>query len=405
MQNLENFTRSALIEMKGVLEERENYYIFRTGKDYNNILGNMQECIISLDGEWMYKPCDYEAKSMEEQFYSENYIGPGFTPVIVPGAKGVGGYIKKFQLSRSRSYCTNYLLFKGIHAPFYLWVNGEFVGYNKEGNGTNEFDVTRYLKAGVNTVSILMLKNDRKDVDPLGMWDSVCLITRPEQHIWNFRMDTLLDEECCHMAVTLKADYHGGAVYTKCMLFDPNGRKVVDEDLICGETSFVITNPMLWSAEKPMSYMLMLVTEEETLVKEIGLCERKVVEGSLMMNRQVVSLNVVACWHNPDRFVRAVGKNIMLLELTKMKEKKINAIYLGHCKADARLSELCRKMGFYIINNEELELEDVPEWDLLRDSNPEIQNVNKEGIGGENTDTEMENKGYIVEEENEEEVK
>ena len=40
--------------------------------------------------------------------------------------------------------------FEGVDSCFYVWVNGEFVGYSQVSHSTSEFDITDKVKNGDN---------------------------------------------------------------------------------------------------------------------------------------------------------------------------------------------------------------------------------------------------------------
>ena len=41
---------------------------------------------------------------------------------------------------------TTRIVFDGVQSAFYLWINGERVGYSQGSRTPAEFDITRYLK-------------------------------------------------------------------------------------------------------------------------------------------------------------------------------------------------------------------------------------------------------------------
>ena len=46
------------------------------------------------------------------------------------------------------------LHFEGVEAAFYVWVNGELVGYSEDSFTAAEFNITPYIKKGENIVAV-----------------------------------------------------------------------------------------------------------------------------------------------------------------------------------------------------------------------------------------------------------
>lgn len=46
-----------------------------------------------------------------------------------------------------------FLHFDGCYSAIYIWINGKEVGYSQGANNDAEFNVTRYLRPGKNTLA------------------------------------------------------------------------------------------------------------------------------------------------------------------------------------------------------------------------------------------------------------
>lgn len=46
------------------------------------------------------------------------------------------------------------LVFDGVSSAFYVWVNGEMVGYSEDSKTTSEFNITDYLRKGKNRIAV-----------------------------------------------------------------------------------------------------------------------------------------------------------------------------------------------------------------------------------------------------------
>ena len=75
-----------------------------------------------------------------------------------PDENPCGAYYKDFDVSNEELEKDLYLYFEGVEAGFYVWVNGQFVGYSQVSHSPSEFDITRFAKAGKNRLAVLVLK-------------------------------------------------------------------------------------------------------------------------------------------------------------------------------------------------------------------------------------------------------
>lgn len=66
----------------------------------------------------------------------------------------VGSYIRKFDLNDGLRGKRIILSFEGVEQAFYVWVNGEFVGYAEDSFTVSEFDITPYVKDKDNLLAV-----------------------------------------------------------------------------------------------------------------------------------------------------------------------------------------------------------------------------------------------------------
>ena len=136
-----------------------------------------------LSGEWDFRYYD-NVRALSEEFWKEGFCRCGFEkipvpsvwqnhghdrhqytnvsypfpydPPYVPLGNPCGAYVRDFDLDAVEG--KYFLNFEGVDSCFYLWLNGQFVGYSQVSHSTSEFDATPYLRAGKNTVAVLVLK-------------------------------------------------------------------------------------------------------------------------------------------------------------------------------------------------------------------------------------------------------
>ena len=65
-----------------------------------------------------------------------------------------GSYVTEFELPERFAGKQVILSLQGVESAFYLWVNGEFVGYAEDTYTPSEFDITGFLKEGKNKIAM-----------------------------------------------------------------------------------------------------------------------------------------------------------------------------------------------------------------------------------------------------------
>ena len=66
----------------------------------------------------------------------------------------VGSYRRTFELPSGWKGRRIFITFDGVDSAFYLWVNGQKVGYSVNSRNAAEFDITRYVKPGENLLAV-----------------------------------------------------------------------------------------------------------------------------------------------------------------------------------------------------------------------------------------------------------
>ena len=52
------------------------------------------------------------------------------------------------------------LQFDGVDSFFYLWINGQYVGFSKDSRNPARFDISPYLKKGETTYNYLLFQSE-----------------------------------------------------------------------------------------------------------------------------------------------------------------------------------------------------------------------------------------------------
>ena len=88
-----------------------------------------------------------------------NFIYPfPYDPPYVPLENPVGVYSRDFELPAKLGGMRQYLNFDGVDSCFYVYINDQFVGYSQVSHSNSEFDITDFVSAGKNHITVIVLK-------------------------------------------------------------------------------------------------------------------------------------------------------------------------------------------------------------------------------------------------------
>ena len=66
----------------------------------------------------------------------------------------VGSYRREFEVPQAWNGRQLFLTFDGVDAGFFVWINGVKVGYSVNSRNAADFDITKYVKPGKNTLAV-----------------------------------------------------------------------------------------------------------------------------------------------------------------------------------------------------------------------------------------------------------
>jgi len=129
------------------------------------------------------------------------YPFPANPPYIPHDYNPVGSYRRKFTIPDDWKDRRIFLHFDGVKSAFYLWINGQKVGYSQDSMTPAEFNITQYLKSGENILSVEVYRwSDGSYLEDQDMWRlsgiyrNVYLFAAPQVHISDFFVRTDLDD-------------------------------------------------------------------------------------------------------------------------------------------------------------------------------------------------------------------
>ena len=366
------------------------------------------EDMVSLNGEWKFKcsdspesrpvkffenefdtsdwdeipvPCCWETKGYGKPYY----FGAGFPSAINKSKKKipsinhskncVGSYRKSFELPKHWQDKKIILYFGSVKSAFYCWVNGQYVGLGKGSMLPTEFDITPFVKQGINTIctevyqfSDVTYLEDQDMWFLSGMYRDVTVYAQPKHNIADVYAHADLDADYKNAELTVEVTTEQGqdTSIRAALLLEQN--EIASKELeTTGElTKFIFqcSDVKKWSAEIPNLYTIQI-----TLFKdgqqiqqkniEFGFRTIEIKDARLLINGMPLKLRGIN-YHafTPDNGYY-VPKEVYEKDLQTMKRFNINAIRTSHYPQDDYFYTLCNRYGIYVMDECNLETHGV----------------------------------------------
>lgn len=330
-------------------------------KDFNNISEINLSDSIDVPSVWQMNGYDYN------QYTNVKYPIP-YNPPFVPKDNPCAIYKKEFNFkinSESHDYHIN---FEGVDSCFYFWINDMFVGYSQISHSISEFDITKFLVDGKNTITVLVLKwcdgtyfEDQDKFRMSGIFRDVYILTRSKSRIVDYKITPSVNVSSKKGKLDLKILSTIDNPHIKYTLLNPDNTIISSGDINDNNLQIDITDVELWDAESPNLYTLLIETENEVIKEKIGMREIKIENSILKINDTPIKLKGVN--HHDSDPVKgyAVTYDDLLCDLKLMKECNINSIRTSHYPKSPIFYELCDEYGFYVMNEADIETHGVVE--------------------------------------------
>ena len=288
----------------------------------------------------------------------------------------VASYVKYFEVPEEMQGKRLFISFQGAESGIALWLNGQFVGYSEDSFTPSEFELTEYVKEGENKLAAQVFKwtasswcEDQDFYRFSGIYRDVYLYTVPEVHVYDLQIRAIPDETLSTAALEIGTDTWGKG--TVKITLSKDGEIVIeDKKALDGEEiySWKVENPVLWSAEDPQLYDLVLEVYneagelQEVIPQKIGFRRFEMKDGIMTLNGKRIVFKGV----NRHEFSSVSGRHVSEEELRKdlktMKQNNINAIRTCHYPDASLIYQLCDEYGIYMID--ETNLESHGSWDV-----------------------------------------
>ena len=285
----------------------------------------------------------------------------------------VGSYRREFEVPAAWMGRRNFITFDGVDCAFFLWVNGEKVGFSVNSRNAAEFDLTKYLKSGKNMIAVEVYQYSSgtwlEDQDMFrlhGIFRNVTLWSAPQLHIRDFFVKTDLDKDYkdATLDVTAKIknynDKTAKAQILTATVYDKDGNEIA-KGSVTGTSlktnqeealniKIQVTNPVKWTAETPNLYTIVLTNSEgEFLSSKIGFRKIEIKGRIFTVNGVPIKLKGVNRHEHWSDVGHAVTEEQMIRDLEVIKQGNCNHVRTSHYSDDPRWYELCDEYGIWLV--------------------------------------------------------
>jgi len=319
-------------------------------------------------------------------------------PYIPHDWNPVGSYKRNFKVPADWKNKEVFLHFGAVSSAFYVWVNEQLVGYNEDSKVPAEFNITKYLKTGNNSVAVEVYRwsdgsylEDQDFFRLSGIQRTVFLHARPRTFIADyFAIGDLVNkytDGLLKLNISLKSPVaETGEFVIDASLFDGD-QKIYSESKDVkvakgkGEVNFQKDFPSVktWSAEKPNLYSLVLTLKDrngktyECVSSKIGFRKVEIINSQLLVNGVAILIKGTNMHEHDDLNGHVVSEEMVLKDIRLMKSNNLNAMRTSHYPQQEFWYEMCDKYGLYLVDEADVEshgmgydkdvtLADKPEW-------------------------------------------
>ncbi len=320
-------------------------------------------------------PSNWELKGYGIPVYTNNkYVFPANPPYIPHNMNNNGSYKRDFEIPTTWSGKELYLHFEGVSGAMYIWVNGEFVGYNEGSKTAAEFNISKVAKPGKNTVAIQVLRwSDASYMEDQDFWR----LSGIDRDVYVYATDKITVRDFRVLA-DLENDYKDG-VFNVTLHIDNKTNQTVDktasikilegdEELYATQKTVTLNNgtttvsfdkkfPNIksWNAEKPHLYTLLITVNGESTAIKIGFRNIQIKDAQFLVNGKPILLKGVNLHDHDDKNGHVIAESLTIKDMELMKQHNVNAIRCSHYPKNPFFYRLADKYGFYVMDEANIE--------------------------------------------------
>ncbi len=290
---------------------------------------------------------------------------------------------KSFTLPETWTGKQVFIHFGAVKSFFYLWVNGQYIGFSKDAKTPAEFNLSPYLKAGTNELAMEIYRwSDGSYLECQDMWRmsginrDVYLVTRPNTFIRDVFVHAGLvnDYTDGHLKLDVELQNTSGEAFKNARLeialYNKDKVLVFRDSLPCaslkkGTDSLhfekAVSRARVWNAELPYLYTLVLSLKSaegsvlESIRQKIGFRTVEIKDARLLVNGKAILIKGVNRHEHDPVTGHVISRESMLKDIQLMKQNNINTVRTCHYPNDPLWYELCDQYGLYVIDEANIE--------------------------------------------------
>lgn len=368
-----------------------------------NVVPKGEQWSQCLNGDWKFQWVDSPSKAPVD-FYKEGYNASGWKTIKVPANwelngygtpiyvnvdnefrpneppfaptvdNPVGCYLTEFNIPETWKDRLTFINFGAVKSAYYVWVNGQFVGFTEDAKTNAEFDLTPYVKVGKNTLAVKVYRFSNGSYFECqdfwrmsGIERDVVVYSKPKLNIADYEVCADLDSTYKKgrflICITLQNQTGKDLKKEKVEVTIKDGENEIlklERDLAGMNGWFFIdagrdlADIKPWSAEHPNLYRLEIKVldkkgkEIERLENHIGFRTVEIKDGKLLVNGQYVLIKGVNRHEHDPYTGHVISRESMERDIALMKQMNINTVRTCHYPDDPYWYELCDKYGLYV---------------------------------------------------------
>ena len=314
----------------------------------------------------------------------------------------VGSFRRDFEIPQDWDGREVFISFDGVDSFFYLWINGQYVGFSKNSRNTANFNITPYLQKGKNTVAAEVYRSsdgsflEAQDMFRLpGIFRTVALYSVPKVYFRDLVATPDLDATYTDGSLTVNAEIRNldkkaikdykvyYSLYANKLYSDENTLvdgflspvidKIAPNETGSVQTVLKVKAPNKWSAEFPYRYTLVAELKDKknrtvemvsTIVgfRKVEIKDTPASEDEFglagryyYVNGKTVKLKGVNRHESNPGVGHAITREMMEKEIMLMKRANINHVRNSHYPDDPYWYFLCNKYGIYLEDEANIE--------------------------------------------------
>ena len=273
----------------------------------------------------------------------------------------VGQYRKVFDIAPSWSGKQICLCIGSATSNVRVWVNGKMVGYSEDSKLEARFDITKYVRSGLNVIALEIFRwcdgtylEDQDFWRLSGIARGVYVYTREQERIEDVHVKGSMDGK-----MDLEVSVTRGVKEVSAEVLDADGSPLktltIKPSGGVAKWSGNIPGVKLWSAEEPNLYTLRLNAGAESTSVEFGFRTVEIKNAQLLVNGKPILIKG-ADRHELDPYKGYVlSEEDMIRDIRIMKQLNINAVRTCHYPDDPRWLSLCDRYGLYVVDEGNIE--------------------------------------------------